>query len=155
MAQPKKVKILSPQDAAYIAGVIDGEGTIALVRRQKDHNRCLSLGISNNDRGILNWIRKTIGVGNIITKKLYKEKWFTSFTYQVHGRQAYEVVQQCVPYLRGYKKLRAKLVLKSYLKLTPRNGKYTPKLLARRNKFVEEFFNIETFSIRKFDHNNF
>lgn len=33
MASYRKVKILSREDAAYIAGLIDGEGTLSLSRR--------------------------------------------------------------------------------------------------------------------------
>jgi hypothetical protein len=38
-------------------------------------------------------------------------------------------------FLRSYKRTRAQLVLNHYLRLTPRNGKYTPEIAAARQKF--------------------
>ncbi len=41
MASCKEVNTLQNTDAAYIAGMIDGEGTIALSKRHKNENRQL------------------------------------------------------------------------------------------------------------------
>ena len=149
--KPKKVKILSSENAAYIAGIIDGEGTITLIRRNKGQNRRLSLTISNNDMAILAWIKKTVGVGVMITKRTYGKKHFPSFTYSISNTQAYNLIEVIVPYLRGFKKLRARIVLKNYHQLTPRNGKYTVQILAKREEFIKNFFSLKTATVRVFD----
>jgi hypothetical protein len=50
----------------------------------------------------------------------------------VYNRQALALLQQTLPYLKSYKHKRAELILKDYLRLTPRNGKYTTELLAKK-----------------------
>ena len=49
----KEVKSLDQTDAAYIAGLIDGEGTVTLSRRHRNENRQLVVSISNTDRPLL------------------------------------------------------------------------------------------------------
>ena len=64
------------------------------------------------------------------------------FTYTVTNRQALELLNQIVLYLQSYKKLRAELVLSNYVKLTPRNGKYSDELIQKRLAFEVAFFDI-------------
>jgi hypothetical protein len=45
----KQTNRLSRQDAAYIAGLIDGEGTIALTRRHRNENRQLEISVSSTE----------------------------------------------------------------------------------------------------------
>jgi hypothetical protein len=139
----KKTSNIPNIDQAYLAGFIDGEGTITLSRRQRNGNRQLAITISNNERGILEWIRNLTGVGTIISKKIYSKKHNQSYTYHILNRQALSLIKQITPYLRGYKKKRAKLVLEKYLSVTPRNGKYSEKLLAQKEKFEKKFFEIK------------
>jgi len=54
------------------------------------------------------------------------------------------VLTQVMPYLRSYKRLRARLVLDKYLALTPRNGKYTEKVSLQREVFERAFLNTTT-----------
>jgi hypothetical protein len=51
------------------------------------------------------------------------------------------VLKQVAPYLRSYKRLRARLALDKYLALTPRNGKYTDKISLQREVFERTFLN--------------
>lgn len=69
-----KVKTLNVEEAAYLAGIVDGEGTITLASKNKGQNRRLAITVSNTDRELLEWILKVVGVGIITTKRLYKEK---------------------------------------------------------------------------------
>ena len=50
MAEYKRTNKLSSIDAAYIAGLIDGEGTISLSRRHRNDNRQLVVSISNIEK---------------------------------------------------------------------------------------------------------
>jgi hypothetical protein len=56
------VKTLSPLDAGYLAGLIDGEGTITLSRRNLNKQRGLVVTISNTEISILTHVQKITGV---------------------------------------------------------------------------------------------
>ncbi len=142
--QYKQVKNLKPAHAAYIAGIIDGEGTVTLSRRNRDKHRGLAVTVSNTEMAILNHILTTTGVGKITRKRTSSSVHTPSFTYQVTNRQALELLQQISVYMKSYKSLRAKLVLKDYIRLTPRNGRYTKEQLQEREKFIERFFAIRS-----------
>ena len=67
-----------------------------------------------------------------------------SFAFVIRSRQALLLLEQITPYLRTYKRSRAELLLRSYLSVTPRNGRYTATVLAARRAFEEQFFAISS-----------
>jgi hypothetical protein len=142
MATYKEVNRLEDTEAAYIAGLIDGEGTITLSKRHRNENRQLVISISNNEKVILDYVLKVAGVGILTKKRTYAEHHSINFAYRVSNRQAYNLLQKILPYLKSHKKDRAILILDKYLKLTPRNGKYTSQLELERANFITEFFKI-------------
>lgn len=64
----KKVKKLNPVEAAYLAGLIDGEGTMTLTRLSRNKNRLLFVTIDNTDFNLVKWTLDTVRAGKI-TKK--------------------------------------------------------------------------------------
>ena len=128
-------KPLSLADAAYIAGIIDGEGTVTLIRKHKNENRQLAVSVSNNERYLLEYLLKTIGMGKITNKRVRRQNHAPNFTYALYNRQALWLLEQVSAYLKTYKSLRAKLILENYIRLTPRNGKYTEELKSQRTAF--------------------
>ena len=141
----KKVRKLTPVQKGYLAALIDGEGTITLFNaKSKKGNkyRRLALTISNDDYKMLEWTMKIVGVGKITQKRSCNRKYAVSYTYQLTSQQALDLITQIYPYLRTYKRERAQLVLGNYKKLTPRNGKYSEKILAKKEKFIKDFFSI-------------
>ena len=82
------------------------------------------------------------GVGKITRKRTLSDKHAPGLTYAVSNRQALAVLEQVFPYLRSYKKFRARLALDGYVALTPRNGKYTATLSASRDLFERTFLGI-------------
>ena len=143
MASYKQTKKLAQTDAAYIAGIIDGEGTLSLSRKHKSDNRQLVISISNTERQLLEYVLGVVGTGKLTNKKTYKDKHTPSFTYSVTNRQALDLLKQITPYLKTYKVNRAKLVLSHYIRLTPRNGKYNDITLREREDFINSFFSIK------------
>jgi len=135
----KSVQPLSAADAAYLAGLIDGEGTIAMSRRHADERRHLVLSISSTERELVEWARHATGVGKITRKRTVSPVHATGLTYSVSNRQALAVLQQVSPFLRSYKRERARLVLERYLQVTPRNGRYSNDLATRRCEFEDVF----------------
>ena len=142
MAQYREVRCLSLVDAAYVAGLVDGEGTITLSRKHANDGRQLVISICNTERPILSFVLDQIGAGKITSKRTAKAKHAPSFTYAVWNRQALALLLQIEPFLRSYKRRRAALVRESYVRLTPRNGKYTPNLLAARKRFEEHLLSL-------------
>jgi hypothetical protein len=138
MSQKGKVNQLSNTDAAYIAGLIDGEGTITLSRKHRNENRQLCVSISSTERPMLQFVFDTVGVGKITNKATSSSRHAPSFTYAITNRQALMLLEIVSPWLRSYKKQRASLILRDYVRLTPRNGKYSDTLKQERKEFENE-----------------
>jgi hypothetical protein len=142
MARYQSVSRLQPTDAAYIAGLIDGEGSITLTQEHPNENRRLVISVSNNELPLLTYLRKRIGAGCITRKRTYSRAHSPSYAYKITNCQALDLLKQLVPFLRSYKSERAALILEQYAELTPRNGKYSTEVKIAREKFEQAVFAI-------------
>ena len=97
------------------------------------------LSISNTDFDLLRQVNIMVGAGRITKKRTYNQRHTPSGEYKIENRQALELIRQMAPHLLTYKALRADLALSDYVRLTPRNGRYTKDIAQERHKFVEEF----------------
>ena len=138
MSRYRQVCRLEPVTAAYLAGLIDGEGTITLTRRHRNEGRRLVVCISNNELEILRSAKEYIGAGQITSKRSYNERHAASYTYHVSSRQALDLLAQIAPFMKSYKARRARLALQHYVRLTPRNGKYRPGIRRQREHFERQ-----------------
>ena len=143
MSAPKQFQTLSNTDAAYLAGLIDGEGTVTLTRKHRNENRQLCVSISSTEIGLLEFVLAVTGVGKITNKKTSESHHARSYAYAVYNRQALALLENTLPFLRSYKRDRAKLILRDYLTVTPRNGKYTVDVLARKKEFEQIVLSIK------------
>jgi hypothetical protein len=132
MSAYREVRVLSVAEAAYLAGLIDGEGTVTLSRKHAGEMRQLVVSISNTELGILEFARLSIGAGKLTRKRTAKAHHTPSYAYALWNRQALALLAQIEPYLRSYKRERTRLALAHYVRLTPRNGKYTSAIRAER-----------------------
>ena len=89
-------------DYAYIAGLLDGEGTVSITS-QLDLRVC----IRNTNRAVLDWIKSVIGEGNIYGDKR-REK--VCYSLELSSNKAAHFLKSVYPYLR-IKKLQAKVAL--------------------------------------------
>lgn len=140
-----RYRTVAPLDnalAAYIAGLVDGEGTVTLTRWHRGENRRLVVSVSNNELTMLEFVRRTAGAGQITRKRTYSPRHAESYTYQISGRQALGLLRQIVPYMKSYKSARASLALREYVRLTPRNGRYTEATRLARARFEAELLAI-------------
>ena len=144
MTTYRELQDLIDTDAAYIGGLIDGEGTITLTRKHKNENRQLSVSISSTEIALLDYVKSVTGVGKITNKRTSKPHHTPSFAYAVYNRQALALLQKILPYLKSYKRRRAELILRDYVRLTPRNGKYTSKILAEKVQFENSVLAIKS-----------
>ncbi len=131
-------------DAAYVAGIIDGEGTITLTRTHRSENRRPVVSISSCELPLLTYVRSIIGAGGITTKVCAREHHSPSFAYSIRSRQALSLLAQVAPFLRTYKAERARLLLEEYAPVTPRNGRYTADQRTARERLEARFFAIST-----------
>ncbi len=138
------MRVLSEAEAAYTAGVIDGEGTITLTRTHRHENRRPVVSISSCEISLLSFVKSTIGAGRITRKACSRAHHSPSFAYTLTSRQALSLLVQVVPFLRTYKALRARLLIDEYVKVTPRNGRYSAERRAARDQLEARFFAIAT-----------
>ena len=143
MVSRRTINSLSPTDTAYIAGLIDGEGTVTLCRKHRNENHQLAISISNTEIELLHYVLDAIGAGKITRKRTTKRHHTPSYTYALYNRQALALLEQVSPFLRTYKHKRAELILSKYQALTPRNGKYTSIMQDMRDHFVKSVFAIK------------
>ena len=139
MVAYKCVNQLTSTQAAYVAGLVDADGSISLTRRHRNENRQLVLSISNTDFDLLRQIKIIVCAGRITQKRTYSQHHTPSGEYKIENRQALELIRQIAPHLLTYKARRADLALSDYVRLTPRNGRYTKDIARERSKFVQEF----------------
>jgi len=104
---------MNPEEAAYIAGLFDGEGTITYKKyfeRKKKGNKVnryncwrISMEIAMTDKSVLIWLHQTLGVGTLTSKKVngkrvdgtpYLKQWRWRCTF----RDAYYVCLLIWPY---------------------------------------------------------
>jgi hypothetical protein len=134
---------LSECDAAYLAGLVDADGTVTVTRKHRNENRHPALSISNTDIDLLKFVSEKVGAGKITSKRVVHQNHTPSFAYVVYNRQALNLIKQIQPFLQTYKAKRAELIIRNYLALTPRNGKYNKNMLLARKSFEEEVLLIK------------
>lgn len=136
-----KINILSVEDAAYIAGFLDGEGSLTLSRHHcYDKNRNttyhLRVRITNTFPGIIDWIAMIVGYGSISKKKVYngnKDAWEWSLS----GRRAIAFLNQLYPYLK-VKKLQAEVAFEFGKTIAyPGQSKLDDKVLVFRKELKQ------------------
>lgn len=143
MANYRKTRKLKPTEAAYLAGLIDGEGTVTLTRKHKNEFRQLAVTISSTERYLLEDVLEMTNAGKITRKRVASSKHTESWTFAIYNRQALCLLEQIRPFLRTYKKIRADLILRNYLRLTPRNGKYSQSQLAEKKLFERRLLDVK------------
>ncbi|NMD68930.1 hypothetical protein HHO41_01430 [Bacillus sp. DNRA2] len=133
---------MEPWEAAYVAGIIDGEGSITLTRMHQKEFRRPNITIASTDLELLIYIQGLTG-GNINNKKNYNpEKHKRSYTLNIKKKiEILYTLEKITPYLRINKKRnRANWILNQYDAVTIRNGKYTEIQREKKLTFEKEFF---------------
>ncbi|WP_156791523.1 LAGLIDADG family homing endonuclease [Bacillus sp. SG-1] len=136
--------MLKDWEAAYFAGIIDGEGSISLTRLHENEHRRPIISIASTDRELLVYLKELAG-GSINNKKNYKpERHKNSYTLVYKSKkEVLYILRKIHPYLRvSKKKQRALWILNHYERVTKRNGKYSRSALKEKLQFEEDFFNI-------------
>ncbi|MBS4803933.1 MAG: LAGLIDADG family homing endonuclease [Clostridium sp.] len=135
---------MTETEKAYIAGIIDGEGSIMLQKIHKNEHPAPCISIASTTLELLEWIKKVVGKGTITKKKNYNlEIHKDCYSYFLRRNDAISLLIDIHPYLViDVKRKRAKLILKKYRLLNPRNGKYTEAMLIKKENFYDDFMSI-------------
>lgn len=93
-----KLKNFGETDAAYLAGIIDGEGSIIRLKR-KNGSISYRVVVVNTDWPMLEWITDTTGVGSLNTKPRQEEGHKPCWYWVVNAQTARQILERCYPYM--------------------------------------------------------
>lgn len=132
---------MTDAEMGWLAGILDGEGTVTLLARGHGKFRQPTLSITSTDKEILLEVRRLIG-GNISNVRQYKPNMKPSWIWKLNGsRTVMDVLRVLLPHLHCPSKIRrAKYLLEGYARVTKRNGYYTPDEKVLKAKYEEDFF---------------
>ena len=126
----------------YLAGLFDGEGTIGLYYKNKSVKfRMPQMTLPSTTMELLVAMQEAFG-GYIHSKgHKVKEHHKDSWVWSIQSSRVLETCEKLYPHiLEPSKKHRMRVLLETYPKVTPRNGKYTPEMLAAKLAMEDEFF---------------
>lgn len=130
-------RMLQPAELAYIAGVIDGEGTIGIYRLRSPSRYQMKLCISNTSWPLLEWIRERVGGALVCVAKAtskHREGW----QLVVSQYQAAPLLLGCREYLQ-VKQAQADLALRYMDEYRPASGNSpSEEEVARRRWYWDE-----------------
>lgn len=130
----------SDTDLAYLAGLIDGEGSICIfhstgITKGKRYGRLrLILNIYNNHYDTLSWVHNMFG-GTLRRVSRNREEWTTSYVWQTGWQNAAIILVSCRPYLK-IKKQQADLFIECAA--TSKHGATPTNIFVRRNEIVAQ-----------------
>ena len=130
---------------SYVAGLIDGEGTITLSHNNRtDRFRVPVVSMTSTTPELTRIVADEFG-GSVRIHKTYRQGHSDSYIWSIRHDRALAMLQRVIPYLREpEKKQRARLILDRYKSVTPRNGKYSAEKTAAKFEFEYLFFHPST-----------
>ena len=90
-------------DAAYIAGLFDGEGSVDFKKRKEKRGNVqnILMRIEMTDESVLRWVHETLGVGTVRKRNRspsVKAHWKDRWVYSIRFRDALYVCKILWPY---------------------------------------------------------
>ena len=83
--------MLTDLQIGYIAGIIDGEGSVCLTRNAPNEHRSPALSVSSTTKEMLDYLKENLG-GSISTAKKYKESHKDAWHWNIRGNKAIEIL---------------------------------------------------------------
>jgi len=129
-------------EIGWLAGIIDGEGSIVLDRKSKW--RSPRIKVASTDIEILLECKRICAAGSITEKKSRNPKHSKSWVWACHSTlKTIEILKVISPYLKcPKKKRRAVFIIDNYNLVTPRNGYYTKSITIKKKAFEKEFYEL-------------
>lgn len=128
-------------DLAYVAGLFDGEGTVTLTKSNSwKRFKSPQVSITSTTYEIIAFLQEKFG-GYVCKQKVYKTHHKQSWSWRLTNDTVFPFLQAIIKYMKEPTKIyRANLLLEEYKKVTPRNGKYSEEMSAKKLDFQERFF---------------
>jgi len=131
---------------AYLAGIIDGEGTVSAQTDNRNKNHlAIRISVANSNHDLINWLQITFG-GSIYNRKTYKKHHKPQKEWRVTGLDAINLAKSTLEY-SIIKKPQLELLVELellrgfYQKGTP--GKIvTPELVGKRIPIVDKIIEL-------------
>jgi len=126
---------------SYLAGIVDGEGTIMIQRYKDGGGYGLILSIGNSNFEVLQWIQERYG-GNIVGPTHVNEgNRKPMYTWALYGENARRLIKKLIGTLI-IKKLQAEIAEEFWIKYSTLSKHYTrsrrPKWLVERGRGYHE-----------------
>lgn len=86
--------ILSEVELAYLAGIIDGEGSIFIAKESKRlaADYMLRLSVTSTDKVLIDWIHRRFG-GNVCRQRRPIGKWKLAYHWRASGPHAMRILE--------------------------------------------------------------
>jgi len=132
------MEIIEKDNLIYLAGILDGEGWIGIVkteirRNEKSARYYLIIAISNTSKELMDWLCSKVG-GTYCLAKENRKEWKDHYKWDLTGESAYKILQKVYPYLvvkREQAKMAMEFQLKRSITKQRRNGIPEEELLLR------------------------
>lgn len=92
-------KTLTPAQAGYIAGFLDGEGSIMLVRRSDHNSYNLRITAAGTVRAPMDWMSEVAGVGATFFRDRNNPNHRPTYWWQIAGDAARTLLLQVAPFM--------------------------------------------------------
>ncbi len=138
----KENKLTTETELAYAAGVLDGEGSVCLIKSRKGRLPSPQVSIVSTDRELAYWF-KTRFSGTVVRKRKRKAHHSDAYDWRLIDRNALRFLALARPFLTLERKIaRGDLLLNEYLDATPRNGRYDQETMKRKQALIEKFSSL-------------
>jgi hypothetical protein len=97
MCEPCPVAKLTEIECAYIAGLIDGEGSLFIAKHAGGLHPAISISMTSRD--VLAWLGDLLGAA-LCQVERKNDGWRDQFSVRIHGQKAVNLATRMVPYLR-------------------------------------------------------
>lgn len=118
---------LSDVDKGYIAGILDGEGSLVVymnTQRNGSFRVNTQIRVGMTDKDVIYWLKDVTGLGNISKGKQRNPKWKPAYIWEVAGgNQVAQLLLSVGDYLK-VKKQHANIILELCYILNQNKGRF-------------------------------
>ena len=114
-------------ELSYIAGLVDGEGSISISKPTNSNNSfTLEVTVTNKDKQVISWLKESFG-GGIRVKYKPEEKfyWSDCYGWKISAQKGLVFLKKILPFLR-IKKRQAELAIEFQESIRYMSGKLVP-----------------------------
>lgn len=121
----------------YLAGILDGEGSIQIEIQSKNHVRktnyySIRLLVINTDKFLMDWLESNFG-GKVTARKLIPNRR-QCYKWNICSFKAAEILQECLPFM--IVKKREAQVLIDFMQTKPKGTWNVTDEIQERRKFL-------------------